>query len=92
MFERLDTNHDGMISRSEAEASPDLMAIFVETDENGDAMRIAEFSLVSLVPDDASATGGTSGTGTDGVLQVLTPSQPNETPPGVIDGATPVRY
>ncbi|MDB5925189.1 MAG: hypothetical protein JWN13_4125 [Betaproteobacteria bacterium] len=93
MFDRLDTNHDGTISRSEAEASPDLMAIFVDTDANGDAvLSVAEFSVVPLIPEDASATGGTSGAGAGGALQVITPSQPNETQPGLMDGATPARY
>ena len=92
MFDRLDTNHDGMLSRSEAEASPELMAIFVDTDANGDAViSIAEFDTVSIAPDDATAVGETGGAGGGGVLEVITPSQPNETQPGMLDGAIRTR-
>src|SRR5678815_2007511 len=35
-FQRLDTNNSGTISRTEAQASPPLMVIFVEVDANSD--------------------------------------------------------
>jgi hypothetical protein len=58
MFDRLDTNHNGAISRSDAEASPDLMAIFVDTDLNGDArIECRRIFGCSVIPEDASATG-----------------------------------
>jgi len=35
-FDQLDTNGDGAISRAEAQASPELLLIFVDTDTSGD--------------------------------------------------------
>src|SRR4051794_25739226 len=36
VFDAVDTNHDNLISRAEAEAYPDLVAIFVPMDTNSD--------------------------------------------------------
>jgi hypothetical protein len=67
MFDQLDTNHDGVISRSEAEANPDLIVIFIKTDTNQDGVLSAtEFALVPIVGEDGSAIGGTTGTGAGG--------------------------
>ena len=89
IFDQLDTDRNGVISRSEAEASPDLVAIFVETDANGDGtLSVAEFDVVQIVfVDDGTATGATSGTGGGGVVEVITPAQPNETQPGMMQPA-----
>jgi hypothetical protein len=49
-FDQLDTNHDGMISRAEAQASPDLVILFVPSDANGDGqLSPAEFAVVPIV-------------------------------------------
>jgi Ca2+-binding EF-hand superfamily protein len=49
LFERLDTNHDGTISRTEASADPDLVAVFVSVDANGDdAVSPLEFAVVPI--------------------------------------------
>jgi hypothetical protein len=89
VFDQLDTNRDGVISRSEAEASPELAAIFVETDANGDGgLTVAEFAVVPIAFDYSTATGTTGGAGAGGVVEVMTPSQPNETQPGMLNPAT----
>ncbi len=56
-FQELDKNRDNGISRSEAQASPPVMAIFVETDANGDGtISITEWQVVPLTqPDGAPA-------------------------------------
>jgi hypothetical protein len=88
IFDQLDTDRNGAISRSEAEASPDLVAIFVETDANGDGtLSATEFDVVQIVFVDGIATGATSGTGGGGVVEVITPAQPNETQPGMLQPA-----
>ncbi|MDB5926163.1 MAG: hypothetical protein JWN13_5099 [Betaproteobacteria bacterium] len=95
-FNWLDTNHDGTISRAEAQASPQLAAIFVATDANSDGMLTAvEFAAVPITFDGGTAVGGTgsmgSGTGSGmgggsaGWWPVQTPSQPNETQPGMLN-------
>jgi hypothetical protein len=54
-FDQLDTNHDGSVSRSEAEASPVLILIFTDTDTNGDGqVSPAEFVLVPLEQPDGT--------------------------------------
>jgi Ca2+-binding EF-hand superfamily protein len=54
-FDRLDTNGDGYISRSEAQASPELVLIFVDTDTNGDGqISPAEFVIVPITQDDGT--------------------------------------
>jgi hypothetical protein len=59
VFDQLDTNRDGMISRSEAEASPDLVAIFVTTDANSDSsLSRVEFALVPISFGDAAPETG----------------------------------
>jgi hypothetical protein len=55
-FDQLDTNRDGMISRSEAQASPALVLIFVETDTNkDDQLSPTEFVLIPIVQEDGTA-------------------------------------
>jgi hypothetical protein len=54
-FERLDTNNSGAISRTEAQASPPLMVIFVEVDANSDGeLSAAEWGKVPLVNPDGT--------------------------------------
>jgi hypothetical protein len=54
-FDKLDTNHDGYISRSEAEASPELVLIFLDTDTNGDGqISPAEFMVVPIMQEDGT--------------------------------------
>jgi hypothetical protein len=54
-FDRLDTNHDGMISRKEAEADPDLVILFLGTDADNDGqLSSAEFIVVPIVQEDGS--------------------------------------
>lgn len=54
-FERLDTNNSGTISRTEAQASPSLMVIFVQVDANSDSeLSAAEWSAVPLVAPDGT--------------------------------------
>lgn len=54
-FERLDTNNNGAISRSEAQASPPLMVIFVEVDTNSDGeLSAAEWGEVPLANPDGT--------------------------------------
>jgi hypothetical protein len=56
IFDRLDTNHDGMISRSEAQADPDLVAIFVDMDANSDGqLSPVEFVIVPIALEDGTA-------------------------------------
>jgi Ca2+-binding EF-hand superfamily protein len=55
-FKSLDTNSDGKISRAEAQASPELMLIFVPTDTNSDGeISVVEFDVVPLVQPDGTA-------------------------------------
>jgi Ca2+-binding EF-hand superfamily protein len=55
-FDRLDTNHDGMISREEAQADPDLIIIFVDADADKDGqLSPAEFIVVPITQEDGSA-------------------------------------
>jgi Ca2+-binding EF-hand superfamily protein len=62
VFDQLDVNHDGMISRAESQANPELYAIFVTTDANGDGMlSAAEFAPVPITFDGGTAVGSTSG-------------------------------
>ena len=50
LFDRLDTNNSGSISRTEAQASPPLMVIFVNMDANSDGeLSAAEWVAVPLV-------------------------------------------
>ena len=54
-FRSLDTNNDGKISRQEAEASPELMIIFVPTDTDSDgAISVIEFEAVPLQQPDGT--------------------------------------
>jgi Ca2+-binding EF-hand superfamily protein len=55
LFDQLDTNGNGSISRGEAEASPALVIIFVEVDANGDGqLSAAEFGEVPMTNADGS--------------------------------------
>jgi hypothetical protein len=55
-FDRLDTNHDGMISRQEAQGDPDLIVIFLDTDTDNDGqISPAEFVVVPITQEDGSA-------------------------------------
>ena len=52
-FDRLDANHSGSISRAEAQASPELVLIFVDMDTNADGeLNAAEWVVVPLVTPD----------------------------------------
>jgi hypothetical protein len=54
-FERLDSNNSGAISRTEAQASPPLMVIFVEVDTNSDGeLSAAEWAAVPLANPDGT--------------------------------------
>ena len=54
-FDKLDTNHGGSVSRTEAQASPELMVIFIEMDTNTDGeLSAAEFGRVPLVNPDGT--------------------------------------
>ena len=57
LFEKLDADRSGSISRPEAEASPPLLVIFIDMDANSDGeLSAAEFNRVPLVnPDGTSA-------------------------------------
>jgi hypothetical protein len=57
LFDKLDSNQSGSISRGEAQESPPLLLIFIEMDANTDGeLSAAEFSRVPLVnPDGTSA-------------------------------------
>ena len=49
LFDKLDSNKSGSVSRAEAEATPALVVIFVEMDANGDGeLSAAEFGRVPL--------------------------------------------
>jgi Ca2+-binding EF-hand superfamily protein len=98
-FDWLDTNHDGTISRAEAQANAELVAIFMATDANNDGMLSAvEFAAVPITFDGGTAVGRTASTasgmvsatasGSPGWWPVETPAQPNETQPGLMNPAT----
>lgn len=54
-FDQLDQNRDGMISRAEAEASPELVLIFVDSDTNADgSISAVEFRVVPLAQPDGT--------------------------------------
>ena len=56
LFDRLDVNNSGSVSRTEAQASPALVVIFVEKDANSDGeLTDSEFGQVPLVNPDGSA-------------------------------------
>lgn len=56
LFDKLDANKSGSISRAEAQPEPALVVIFVETDANGDGeISVAEFAAVPLTNPDGSA-------------------------------------
>ena len=56
LFQRLDANQSGSVSRSEAEVAPALVVIFVEMDTNDDGeLSAAEFERVPLRKPDGSA-------------------------------------
>jgi len=55
LFDQLDANHNGSISRAEAQESPALVLIFVETDANGDGeLSVIEFGRLPLSNPDGS--------------------------------------
>ncbi len=59
VFSQLDTNGDGMISRDEANANPDVLLLFVETDQNNDQMIApSEFIIIPLIEEDESSSSG----------------------------------
>jgi hypothetical protein len=56
LFQSLDTNNDGQISKAEAAASPALVILFPATDTNSDgAITVVEFEAVPLTNADGSA-------------------------------------
>jgi hypothetical protein len=55
LFERLDANKSGTVSRAEAQQSPPLMVIFVEMDANSDGeLSAVEWGEVPLVTPDGT--------------------------------------
>lgn len=55
LFEKLDADQSGSISRSEAQASPPLLVIFIEMDANSDGeLNAVEFGRVPLVNPDGT--------------------------------------
>jgi hypothetical protein len=55
LFQSLDTNGDGQISKAEADASPALLLIFPDTDANSDgAVTVIEFEAVPLTNSDGT--------------------------------------
>jgi len=55
-FRSLDKNNDGKISREEAQASPELLVIFVPTDTDSDgSISVIEFEAVPLVQPDGTS-------------------------------------
>jgi outer membrane protein assembly factor BamE (lipoprotein component of BamABCDE complex) len=92
VFDALDTNRDNVISGAEAQANPELAAIFVVTDANGDGtLSAVEFAAVPITFDGGIAVGLTASVGSGivsgppGWWPVETPSQVNETQPGMMN-------
>lgn len=57
-FDRLGINHDGVISREEAQGDPDLIIIFADADADEDRqLSFAEFIVVPITQEDGSAVG-----------------------------------
>jgi hypothetical protein len=54
-FDQLDTNKDGLVSRAEAQGSPELDIVFVQTDTNSDDRSPAEFIVIPLMQEDGTA-------------------------------------
>ena len=55
-FDQLDSNRDGFLSRAEAQASPELIIVFIETDTNSDErLSPVEFVIVPLMQEDGTA-------------------------------------
>ena len=55
LFDQLDANRSGSVSRNEAQASPALMLIFVDMDTNADGeLSAAEWNAVPLVNPDGT--------------------------------------
>jgi hypothetical protein len=55
-FNSLDTNKDGSISKAEADASPALVIIFVESDANNDgSVSRSEFDNIQMMTPDGTA-------------------------------------
>lgn len=55
LFNQLDANSSGSVSRAEAQANPALMLIFVDMDTNGDGeLSAAEWGAVPLVNPDGT--------------------------------------
>jgi hypothetical protein len=56
MFNQVDANHNGSISRGEAGVSPPLVVIFTQMDTNGDGvLDAAEFNVVPLMAPDGTS-------------------------------------
>lgn len=55
LFDKLDSNKSGSVSRVEAQEAPGLVVIFIETDANSDGeLSAAEFGRVPLVNPDGT--------------------------------------
>jgi hypothetical protein len=55
-FDKMDIDHDGFISRDEAQADPILVILFVDTDADNDGrLSAAEFVLVPITQEDGAA-------------------------------------
>jgi Ca2+-binding EF-hand superfamily protein len=56
MFDKLDANSNGSVTRAEAAGTPALIVIFAETDANGDGeISRAEWDKVQLVNPDGTS-------------------------------------
>lgn len=63
-FQRYDSNHDGLISRKEAEQDPDLMLVFDKADANhDDVLDRTEFRRAALLAVNNRRRGAAVGSG-----------------------------
>ena len=63
-FQRYDSNHDGLISRKEAEEDPDLMLVFDKADANhDDVLDRSEFRRAALLAVNNRRRGAAVGSG-----------------------------
>lgn len=89
MFQNLDANHDGKISRDEAKNAPEISNNFSTADVNKDGkLDASEFSALETPKDSTSSTPG-SGTTTDLPSSVPGGSSAPSANPGGMSGSAP---